>query len=255
MKLDDLDLRDLLAFEPKGGVVRFAGDRALILDAVALGVLRKTLIDTLGERGARGVLTRFGFTHGQRTAIAMRTAFPWDDERDWRRAGGRLHQLQGLVVPETWPDSPHFVEALWHDSYEAEQHLIHVGRCDHPVCWAQCGFTTGYLSYVNQREIYALEVRCRGRGDAVCHMIAKPREAWATRWPSTCRTTPGRAPASTRRWPAPPRRSRPPSSGCADSSGRWPPPRHHPTTRPRAARRCSARWRSPRGWRRSTRRC
>jgi two-component system response regulator HydG len=178
MKLDDLDLRDLLAFEPKGGVVRFAGDRALILDAVALGVLRKTLIDTLGERGARGVLTRFGFTHGQRTAIAMRTAFPWDDERDWRRAGGRLHQLQGLVVPETWPDSPHFVEALWHDSYEAEQHLIHVGRCDHPVCWAQCGFTTGYLSYVNQREIYALEVRCRGRGDAVCHMIAKPREAW-----------------------------------------------------------------------------
>ena len=71
MKLDDLDLRDLLAFEPKGGVVRFAGDRALILDAVALGVLRKTLIDTLGERGARGVLTRFGFTHGQRTAIAI----------------------------------------------------------------------------------------------------------------------------------------------------------------------------------------
>jgi two-component system response regulator HydG len=60
--------------------------------------------------------------------------------------------------PRPGPTRPHFVEALWHDSYEAEQHLIHVGRCDHPVCWAQCGFTTGYLSYVNQREI----LRARG---------------------------------------------------------------------------------------------
>ena len=53
MRAADLDLRELLAFEPKGGVIRFAGERALLLDAVALGLLRRELIETLGAAGAR----------------------------------------------------------------------------------------------------------------------------------------------------------------------------------------------------------
>jgi DNA-binding NtrC family response regulator len=183
MKLDDLDLRELLEFDPKGGIIRFAGDRALILDAVALGLLRRTLIETVGDDAARGILTRFGYAHGQRTAITMKKAFPWDSDNEWRIAGGRLHKLQGLVVPapadssRTQGPAP-FVEQIWLDSYEAEQHLIHVGRSEVPVCWAQCGFASGYLSYANQREIYCIEVMCRARGDAACHMVCKTREDW-----------------------------------------------------------------------------
>jgi len=45
-------------------------------------------------------------------------------------------------------------EVTWHDSYEAEQHIIHIGRSDEPVCWSQCGFASGYLSYANQRETF-----------------------------------------------------------------------------------------------------
>src|SRR5204863_4869477 len=120
----DLDLRELLAFEPTGGVMRFAGQRALLFDAVALGLLRQELLSMIGLAGARGVLTRFGYAHGRRTAEAMRTAFPWESEREWQRAGGRLHMLHGLVVleaspPSDLPDAP-FAEALWHESYEAE---------------------------------------------------------------------------------------------------------------------------------------
>jgi DNA-binding NtrC family response regulator len=184
MNLDDLDLRDLFEFEPAGGVMRFAGDRALIMDAVALGLLRRTLIDSIGNDATRGVFTRFGYAHGHRTAQTMKGAFPWDTEEDWRLAGGRLHKMQGLVVPAP-ADTSHargpkpFVENLWLDSYEAEQHLIHVGRSDEPVCWSLCGFASGYLSYANGREIDCLEVRCRGRGDAVCHMIGRPREEWS----------------------------------------------------------------------------
>ena len=108
MRARDLDLRELLSFEPGGGILHFAGERVLLLDAVALGLLRKLLIDTLGVAGARGVLTRFGFAHGWRTAESLRTAFPWDDEDEWRRAGGRLHTLQGLVVvlSPNAPDAP-----------------------------------------------------------------------------------------------------------------------------------------------------
>jgi DNA-binding NtrC family response regulator len=179
----DLDLKELLSFEPGGGPLRFAGERALLLDAVALGLLRKLLIDTLGEAGARGVLTRFGFAHGWRTAEALRTAFPWDDEDEWRHAGGRLHTLQGLVVavaPEgdPAPGPKPLGDSVWLDSYEAEQHLVHVGQAAHPVCWTLTGFASGYLSHVWGREVYALETRCRGKGDAVCRVLARPREEW-----------------------------------------------------------------------------
>ena len=181
MKLDDLDLRDLFEFSPQGGVMRFAGDRALLLDAVALGLLRATLIETLGLHGARSVLTQFGYAHGHRTAITMRDAFPWDSDREWRIAGGRLHRLQGLVVPEAVAGSREFVEDLWRDSYEAEQHLMHVGRSDTPVCWTQTGFVSGYLSHANGREIYCIETQCRAMGDAVCRMICRPRDEWDDR--------------------------------------------------------------------------
>ena len=183
MRAADLDLRELLAFEPRGGVLRFAGERALLLDAVALGLLRRELIETLCAAAARGVLTRFGYAHGWRTAETLREALPWDDEDQWRWAGARLHTLQGLVVAE--PVSPEartrpapLAESIWRDSYEAEQHLLHLGRADEPVCWSLTGFASGYLSRAHDREVLCLETRCRGKGDAVCHLIARPREEW-----------------------------------------------------------------------------
>ncbi len=176
MRLDDLDLRELFAFDPSGGVMHFAGERALIVDAVAMGLLRKTLIETLGHDAARGLITRFGYVHGRRSAETMRTAVRWDSDEDWRIAGGRLHKLQGLVVPAPVESSrargpAPFVENVWHDSYEAEQHLMHVGRSKEPVCWSQCGFASGYLSYANQREIYCIETPSWARRCGLSHGV------------------------------------------------------------------------------------
>ncbi len=185
MRASDLDLRELLSFEPEGGVIRFGGQRALILDAVALGILRKELIDRLGLTAARGILTRFGYAHGRRTAESLRSEFPWESEREWRVAGGRLHMLQGLMVFEPVQRGPGegpepFVESIWHESYEAEQHLLHLGRSDEPVCWTLAGFASGYLSFANGREVYCLEDRCRGQGDATCHLVGHLKEEWGT---------------------------------------------------------------------------
>jgi DNA-binding NtrC family response regulator len=183
VRAEDLTLSTLLDVEGAHGLLTFAGERTLLFDAVALGLLRKELIDTFGATAARGVLTRFGYAHGWRTAETLRTALPWDSEREWRIAGGRLHELHGMVVVEPPPRTPGagpepFAEALWRQSYEAEQHLLHLGRADEPICWTLCGFASGYLSYANGREIYFLESRCRGRGDAVCHVVGKPASEW-----------------------------------------------------------------------------
>lgn len=185
MKASDLDLRELLSFEPKGGVMGFGGQRAILLDAVALGLLRKELIETLGLTGARGVLTRFGYAHGWRTAESLREAFPWDSEKEWQLAGGRLHMLQGMVVQDAAPklrndpDAP-MVRKVWRDSYEAEQHLLHIGQADEPVCWTLTGFASGYLTVCTGAEVYCIEDRCRGTGDSECHLVARTREQWGS---------------------------------------------------------------------------
>ncbi|HEY1088443.1 MAG TPA: sigma 54-interacting transcriptional regulator, partial [Archangium sp.] len=183
MLAQNLRLTDIFDFEPDGGVMTLAGERVLLMDAVAMGLLRKQLISVFGATAARAILTRFGFTHGYRLAEAMKTAIPWQDEHEWRVAGGRLHKLHGMVTFEPVKKSTHdpipFAEAVWHDSYEAEQHLIHNGQAEECVCWTLTGFASGYLSFVNGRTVYCIEETCRGKGDAMCRMVGRPREDWS----------------------------------------------------------------------------
>jgi DNA-binding NtrC family response regulator len=182
MNLPDLDLRELLQVDPEAGLIHFAGQRAILLDAVALGILRKELIETLGMTGARGVLTRFGYAHGWRTAESIRGLFPQGDAQEWNQVGARLHALKGEVrveipSPESYA-ALSIIENVWHDSYEAEQHLLHLGRAEESICWTLCGFASGYLSCCHGKEILCLEDRCQGKGDAVCHVVGRTREDW-----------------------------------------------------------------------------
>jgi two-component system response regulator HydG len=179
MQVDDLDLKELLELDPEGGVIRFAGQRALLLDAVAMGLLRKYLTENFGQIASRTVLTQFGFAHGWRMAEAMRSEFKWANEEDWRRAGPRIHSLAGLFRVEVGSEDPLTQKgALLLASYEAEQYLLHFGLADQAVCWTICGLISGYVSHMAGKEIYVLEDRCMGRGDAACHIIGRTREEW-----------------------------------------------------------------------------
>jgi two-component system response regulator HydG len=176
MRLEDLRLEDILDVDPNAGEVRFAGRRSLIVDADAIGVLRQQLFATLGPDHARTVLARFGFAHGWRTADAAATRFAFDNPTHRRDAGGLLHMLQGLLCldHDARPLSPE--GATVRGSFEAEQHLAHLGPSDVPVCATLCGFASGYLTRVEDRPIDVHEDRCVARGDAACHFVARPAE-------------------------------------------------------------------------------
>ena len=179
MQAEDLDHKELLELDPDGGVIRFAGQRALLLDAVAMGLLRKYLVDNFGLTAARAVLTQFGFAHGWRMAEAIGSEFKWDSNEDWRRAGPRIHTLEGLFLIEPGGGDPLSREgSTLAASYEAEQHLLHFGRSDSPVCWSICGLTSGYISRTAGKEIYVLEDRCLSKGDATCHLLGRTAEEW-----------------------------------------------------------------------------
>src|SRR5204863_6442899 len=147
---------------------------------IPLSVNSPTTSISPSERG----WTRFPTkrSSGWRVAETLRKGFPWDSEDDWRAAGARLHTIQGLVRAEVTraslsPAAPG-AEGIWHDSYEAEQHLLHLGQADEPVCWTLVGFASGYMSCVYGKEVIAIEDRCRGKGDAVCRAVVRAKEEW-----------------------------------------------------------------------------
>jgi two-component system response regulator HydG len=181
MPADNLDLGELLVFDAQEGAVRFAGRRVLILDATALGLLRQQLIHVLGSAATRALLTRLGFAHGWCMAEAMQARFAWGDDQGWRDAGGLVHTLQGYIVLDQQGGAPLSAQgATLASSYEAEQHLLHVGRADDPVCWTLSGLASGYMSRVEGKPIYVIEDRCVGKGDAACHFLGRTREQWGT---------------------------------------------------------------------------
>src|SRR5690606_27394534 len=101
-----LDHKELLDLDPGGALIRFAGQRALLIDAVAMGLLRKYLVENFGLTAARTVLTQFGFAHGWRMAEAMQAEFQWESEAEWRRAGTRIHTLEGMFRVESGSNDP-----------------------------------------------------------------------------------------------------------------------------------------------------
>jgi two-component system response regulator HydG len=180
MRVDelDLDLGELLRFDAQEGAVRFAGRRVLILDVAALGALRQQLVHQLGHAAARALLTRLGFAHGWRMAEAMQSRCARGDH-DWREAGGLVHTLQGYILLDARSAGPLSAQgATLARSYEAEQHLLVLGRADEPVCWTLSGLASGYMSRAEGTPIYVLEDRCVGQGDAACHFAGRTAEQW-----------------------------------------------------------------------------
>ncbi len=179
MRLDELTHHELLELDSQRGVIRFSGQRTLLLDAVAMGLLRQYLVENFGLIAARAVLTQFGFAHGWRMAAAARKTYDWTGDEDLRRGAARICTLQGLFVAESGADDPQGPAGLaLQASYEAEQHLLHFGQSDSAVCWTLCGLLSGYCSQATGTEVYVLEGRCLGQGHAACHLVGHTRDEW-----------------------------------------------------------------------------
>jgi DNA-binding NtrC family response regulator len=188
--MDDLQLLQVLDFEPSEGVIRFHEQRMVIQGAAAMGLLRRELIATLGAETARRLLLRFGYADGYHDAVSLREHVAGGDPLDGIRAGLRLHQLEGIVHAEARRlayDARRGVfeaEIEWRNSYEAEQHLLHHGQSAVPVCWTLLGYVSGFASACLGHDVYFRERSCVGQRHARCTLEGRSAVAWGEDLPT-----------------------------------------------------------------------
>jgi sugar diacid utilization regulator len=184
MRASELDMKELLNFQPEQGKILLKDSRVIVFDTAALGKLRKDLIDTLGMDRAKGFLIRYGWSCGYEAAMSIKEQFEWDNELEWIYAGPTMHTLEGFVAVKpsvididrqkgTW-----LLSGIWSNSFEAEQHVLHFGHHNETVCWMLVGYAGGYGSaYLGKKVIYK-EITCVGKGDEHCSFIGRTLEEW-----------------------------------------------------------------------------
>jgi two-component system response regulator HydG len=181
MALRESPLLDLLRFDGAEGTIRWKHRRMLLLDADAMGLLRRELIDTLGLAAAKRILTRFGYACGYRDALTSKELLQWKDEDELWELGPWLLTQEGIAVVRVLhsridaANNIFEVDAEWFNSYEAEQHRQHIEPIsDSPVCWTLTGYASGHSSAIFGREVFYYEKECLGKGDKRCFVVGIP---------------------------------------------------------------------------------
>ncbi|QKZ04755.1 sigma-54-dependent Fis family transcriptional regulator [Pseudomonas eucalypticola] len=171
------DLRRFLRFSDEDARIWLDDQSMVMLHSTALGAMRRELIESVGEDGARRILMRIGYSAGTQDAALVRKRWPGCNERSSFIAGGRLHALQGIVRVETQRldlniEQGHFHgEYLWHDSREAHEHVSHYGIGDQAACWMTLGYAAGYASAFIGKLVVYREVECVAAGGKVCRIV------------------------------------------------------------------------------------
>lgn len=186
LKASDLDFYALLRRHSGEGKLYFNQRRAVLFDTAAIGTLRKQLITTLGLDAAMGVLLRFGYTHGYQDAEILYQSQDWASDEDWLTAGPTLHTLAGGAKVETQQiefnraTGEFYMRGVWHNSYEAEEHLRLFGPSNQPVCATLSGYASGYASRFFGQKLLAIETTCIGMGHSHCTWEIKPVAHWGS---------------------------------------------------------------------------
>jgi signal transduction histidine kinase len=183
MKAKDLKIGSVLEFEESQGIITFKGNRFLLIDAEAMGLMRREIINMLGTDIARRLLTRYGFACGHSDALRLNRDYNWDSEEEWMMAGPMMHMLEGIVhvrpshLEYSRKTDTFLMQGEWVNSYEAQQHIKYLGCSDQPTCWTLTGYASGYATAFFGQQLICSEQSCVGKGDPVCKwQIGRPRQ-------------------------------------------------------------------------------
>ena len=173
-----------LHFSPDTGFIQLFDQRMLLMHGDSIGELRRELLDRLGVRETRELLTRLGYQQGFADGERVRRLGLKDIE-DGLAFGPRLREMEGFVrnlpVERMRFDiaaGEFYGDYFWHSSWEAQAHLATHGRSGSPVCWMMNGDADGYTTALTGLQIHWRETECVAMGHSHCRVIGKPLSQW-----------------------------------------------------------------------------
>lgn len=177
MKGHQLLFENSIDINPRTGTIMLHDKRMVLMSVEALGILRRDLIDTIGEERTKGFLMRYGWACGYRDGGTMEEKYAWESKKELLLSGPALHTLEGIVtvdpdIIEIEEDRLYFA-GYWRNSFEADEHIAHYGESDQCVCWMLIGYASGFLTRTFGKDVIAYEKYCRGKGDPHCYFVAK----------------------------------------------------------------------------------
>jgi hypothetical protein len=158
-------------------------DPKLFLDGRFLGALMAELEGELGEVGMQNALFQVGLTHGFRDALRV-TEGPFFSESGPPapiacEATSPLMQLSANAVTPGRLGLE--ITGLWPEQHEAHARLSRLGVTTSPSCYLSAGYTSGWLSGTQDRDIIALEEDCCAARAPQCTFRALEIADWSSR--------------------------------------------------------------------------
>ena len=169
--------------EPERGQIRSHGVRYMLMRTDSMSIeLHAELRKTFGEAGARQIRYKLAKSCGMQDARMFAERLQIEDPT-MRLALGPVHfahvgWANVDIFPESTPEpSEHYFLAYDHPySFEAASHMDHGIVSEHPVCFMNAGYSTGWCQVSFGVDLKAEELTCRARGDEQCiFVMAHPR--------------------------------------------------------------------------------
>lgn len=166
-------------------------EKKMIVPSSTFGILRQKLVKNLGTDRIKDVLFHMGYDMGM--ADAKEAIDKNYSQEELVKYGPILHIKNGHIsgishnCEVKLDDEGNVVsvvgQGVWHDSFEAREHLRWVGISNRPVCHTLLGYASGFMSNVFHEKLIAKELTCVGKGDKECTWIIKTQKQWEIETP------------------------------------------------------------------------
>ena len=167
---------------PDKGRIEIDGMKFMWAQANGLAVaFRDTLSEIYGEKGAEQILYKFGKSLGANEARGFHKRFKITDPMKKLAHGPIYFAYSGWAFVEILPSSAprpdeDYVLTYNHPgSFEAEALITSGVNANHPVCFINAGYSSGWCGESFALPLEAREVTCVAQGDAHCTFIMAHR--------------------------------------------------------------------------------
>lgn len=160
------------------GQLSIGNNRYVLMRAESFSLaLQEELRKTFGDAGARQIRYRIARALGMRDAQMFHRRLKVDDP-NMKLALGPVHFAHvGWAFVDIFPESNPTTDEnyfLVYDhpySFEAQAYMDNNIKTEHPVCYMNAGYSSGWCEISYGVELKAEEITCRARGDDKCIFV------------------------------------------------------------------------------------